>query len=211
MEEPRLIAQHDVFDHLRGRDAGKVAAARGHGEREGEPDDVVGGIADDRLVEVADFDFDAAIGAGYGAEIADVAVAADPDGGLGDRVFCGRGQATRRTGWCCRGHRRGRCAPSCDGAAARGRAAILEGDGLVFGFFVGTQIWMRPGVRAAAAIRISSLGKRRYVARLAVFAIEKIAHGVAAGGVGFAVGGGGGMLRDQLGGFGVEQVGQRLA
>ena len=38
--------------------------------------------------------------------------------------------------------------------------------------------------------------------RLAVFAVEQVAHGVAAGGVGFAVGGGGGVLRDELGGFG---------
>jgi hypothetical protein len=40
----------------------------------------VRGVADDGLVEVADFDFDFAVGAGDGAEVADVAVAADPDG-----------------------------------------------------------------------------------------------------------------------------------
>jgi hypothetical protein len=49
-------------------------AARGGGEGEAEADEVVGGVADDGLVEVADFGFDFALG------VADVAVAADPDG-----------------------------------------------------------------------------------------------------------------------------------
>ena len=43
----------------------------------------------------------------------------------------------------------------------------------------------------------------REIARtlLAIFAVEEVAHGVAAGGVGFAVGGGGGVLGDEFSGF----------
>ena len=93
MEKSRLVANHDVFDHLRGGDAGEIAAARRHGEREGEPDNVVRWIADNRLVEVANFDFDAAVGTGYRTEIADVAVSADPDGWpLRDGAFPGTGE-----------------------------------------------------------------------------------------------------------------------
>jgi hypothetical protein len=49
----------------------------------------VGGISDDGLVEVADFDFDFAVGVGDGAEVADVTVAADPDGRALGEFFAG--------------------------------------------------------------------------------------------------------------------------
>ena len=93
MEERGLIALHDVFDHLCCRDPGEVAATRGHGKRERKADEIVGRVADDGLVEVANFDFDAAVGVGYGAEIADVAVPADPDGrSLGMATFFAAGK-----------------------------------------------------------------------------------------------------------------------
>jgi len=44
----------------------------------------MGGIADDRLIEIADLDRDAAFGVGQGAEIAEVAIAANPSIAAGD-------------------------------------------------------------------------------------------------------------------------------
>ena len=49
------------------------------------------GVADDGLVEVADLDFDLAVGVGYRAEVADVAVAADPDGRALRELVAGAG------------------------------------------------------------------------------------------------------------------------
>jgi hypothetical protein len=56
--------------------------------------------------------------------------------------------------------------------------------------------------RAGACVfNISRAGKKMR-ARLAVFAIEQIAHRIAASSVRLAVGGGSGVQRNQLGGFG---------
>ena len=50
----------------------------------------MGGVADDGLVQVADLDGQRAVGTGDGPEVADMAVAADPDGRTGgDRVAVG--------------------------------------------------------------------------------------------------------------------------
>jgi hypothetical protein len=145
MEKPRLIPQHDLFDHLGGRDAGKVAAARCHGEREGEPNDVVCRVADNCLVEVANFNFNATIGAGHRTEVPDVAIAANPHRRpLRNRAFTGVGKPLVELD---------RVAADIGVDAARHLAtallledasAILEGDGLRFSVFVGTQIWMHP-------------------------------------------------------------------
>ena len=86
--ERLAISEDHLLDHASGGDAGEVASADGGGEREAEADGVVRGIADDSLIEVADLDFYMAIGIGDRAEVADVAVAADPDGwAFGERVL----------------------------------------------------------------------------------------------------------------------------
>ena len=51
----------------------------------------MGGITDDSLVEVSDLDFDFAIGVSNGSEVADVAVAADPDGRTLGKLVAGPG------------------------------------------------------------------------------------------------------------------------
>jgi hypothetical protein len=76
--ERRLVAIDHMLENMRRRHAGKVGAARRHGQRQSEADDVVGGVADHRLVEVANLDGQRTAGAGDRAQIADVAVAADP-------------------------------------------------------------------------------------------------------------------------------------
>ena len=56
------------------------------GEGETEPDQIMGGVADHRLIEVPDFDLKSAIGVGNRSKIADMTIPADPDlGALGDR------------------------------------------------------------------------------------------------------------------------------
>ncbi len=88
-EHRLLIALDHLLHHEGGGDAGQVGAAGGGGEREAEADEIVGRVADDGLVEVADLDFDLAVGVGDGAEVADVAVPADPDGWTLGKL-CGR-------------------------------------------------------------------------------------------------------------------------
>jgi hypothetical protein len=84
--------------------------------------------------------------------------------------------------------------------------AILNGDGLRFRLPGRHTDMDARGMRAAARVFNIFFRGRKIRARLAVFAIEKIAHRVATGSVGLAVGGRGGVLAS-----GVEQDGQRLA
>ena len=69
---------------------GRSEPRRRRREREAEPDQVVGRIADHRLVEVAHQEFDLAVGVGDRPDVAQMAVAADPDrrpgGQAGDRL-----------------------------------------------------------------------------------------------------------------------------
>jgi hypothetical protein len=93
----------------------------------------VSGVADDGLIEVANLDLDAAVGAGYRAEIADVTVPADPDErALGDGALAGVGEPLVKLN---------RIAADVGVNAARHLLAallledagsILEGDGLRF-------------------------------------------------------------------------------
>ena len=62
-----LIAGHHLFEHLGGGHAGQVGAARRGGQGQTKPDQVMGGIADHRLIEIADLDADLPVRAGYGA------------------------------------------------------------------------------------------------------------------------------------------------
>ena len=76
--EGSFVAVDHVFQDVGGGDTWQVRTAGGHGERQGQPDQVMGGVADHRLVQVAYLHGQRAPGAGDGAEIADMAVAADP-------------------------------------------------------------------------------------------------------------------------------------
>jgi hypothetical protein len=73
------IAFDHRLDHLRGLDAGQIGTAGRRLQRETQPDQVERGIADDRLVEIADLDRDPMIGVRERAEIAEMAIAAYPD------------------------------------------------------------------------------------------------------------------------------------
>ena len=117
--QPQRVAADHLLQHPRGGDARQVGAAGRAGERQAEPDEVVRGVADHGLVEVADLDVDAPVGVGERAEIAEVAVAADPD-----RRALRQGAARQSVqpfvelSRCCPAHRRGRTAPSSASAAA---------------------------------------------------------------------------------------------
>ncbi len=73
-----LIALHHLLHHLCGGDARQIGAASGGCQRQGEPDQIMGGIADDGLVHIADLDFHVAFNVSHGSEIARMTVPADP-------------------------------------------------------------------------------------------------------------------------------------
>ena len=77
--ETLLVAFDDLLHHPGRRHARQVRPAGGAGHRETESDQIVGRIADDGLVEVADLDRDGALGTGDRTDVARVAVATDPD------------------------------------------------------------------------------------------------------------------------------------
>jgi len=77
--EGLFIAHHHLFKHACGGDARQVRAARGGGQGQGQAHQVVGRVADHRLVKVTDVHIDAALGIPGGPQVASVAVAADPD------------------------------------------------------------------------------------------------------------------------------------
>ena len=74
-----FVAHHHFFEHPRGGHARQIGAAGGSGQGQCQAHQVVGRIADHRLVEVADMHVDTALGVPGGAQVAGVAVAADPD------------------------------------------------------------------------------------------------------------------------------------
>ena len=76
--ESRFVAIDHAFKHMRCGDAGKIGAARCHGERQTETNKIMCWIANDRLVKVTYLDRDRAIYAGDWPEITNVAVTADP-------------------------------------------------------------------------------------------------------------------------------------
>ncbi len=79
-EEAGLVAADHLLQHARRRHAREVRAPRRAGERQGQPDEVVGRVADHGLVEVTDLDVDLALAVGDRSEVAGMAVAADPNG-----------------------------------------------------------------------------------------------------------------------------------
>ena len=75
----RLVALHEMLQHVRCDHARQVAAACRGGHGQAQANEVMHGVADHGLVEVANFDLDLAFGTGNRTEVAIVAVAADPD------------------------------------------------------------------------------------------------------------------------------------
>ncbi len=73
-----FVSHHQVLQDVGGGDAGQVRATGGGGERQAQANEVMRGVADDGLVEVADLDRHAPLAVGEGAEVAEVAIAADP-------------------------------------------------------------------------------------------------------------------------------------
>ena len=73
------IALDHRLHHTHGHDTGQVRTARRRGQRQAEPDEVMGGIADHGLIEIADLDFHRAAAIGDRSQIAQMAVAANPD------------------------------------------------------------------------------------------------------------------------------------
>lgn len=69
-----------MFEHLSGTDARQVGTSRRRRERQAQTDHIVGWIRDDGLIEVPNLDFHMLRRIGDAAEIAEVAVAANPDG-----------------------------------------------------------------------------------------------------------------------------------
>jgi hypothetical protein len=77
--QSRVVALHHLFEHSGRRDAREVRPARRHGERQTKADQIVGRVADDGLIEVANLYGYLAVRVCDRAEIADMTIAADPD------------------------------------------------------------------------------------------------------------------------------------
>ncbi len=74
-----VVTFDDLLQHSGCRHAGEIGAARRHGQRQSKPQQIMHGVADHRLIQVADLNRDLAIGIGDRTQIAEVAIAADPD------------------------------------------------------------------------------------------------------------------------------------
>jgi hypothetical protein len=85
-----LIALDHLFQDVGRGHTRQVGSARGSCQRERETNNVMGGVADDRLVEIADLNGNACIRGGDWSQIARVTVAANPDAGPSGNVplFC---------------------------------------------------------------------------------------------------------------------------
>src|SRR5438045_2182888 len=68
-----------MLEHFRYYHARQIRSACRHGKRQAEADQIVRGIADDGLVHVTDQNGDSIVRVGEGAEIAKMAVTANPD------------------------------------------------------------------------------------------------------------------------------------
>ena len=76
-----LVTDHQAFHETRGGDAREIRTTRGRGEGQRQTDQIVSRIADDALVQVADLHRHTAALVGQGSEVAQVAIAANPDRG----------------------------------------------------------------------------------------------------------------------------------
>src|SRR5581483_3360285 len=73
-----LIAFDDLLENTGGRHARQIRAARSRRQRQREADDVMSGIADDRLVQIPYLDGNASIDCCDRSEIADMTISAYP-------------------------------------------------------------------------------------------------------------------------------------
>ena len=76
--ESLFIAVYHSFDDVGCGDAWQIRPSCCHRERQCEANEVVHRIPDDSLIQISNLDGQVAIGAGQGAEIADMAISANP-------------------------------------------------------------------------------------------------------------------------------------
>src|ERR1019366_8180142 len=81
LSQGRLIALDDLFKNVGRSHAGKVRTARSRCQRQRQSDDVMGGVADDSLVQIPNLDGYAAVRCSDRSQVAGVAVSTDPDRG----------------------------------------------------------------------------------------------------------------------------------
>jgi hypothetical protein len=77
--EGHFIAVHKFFEHFGRGHAWKVGPARRRCQRKRQTDEIVGRVADDRLIEVANLNLDVSRRTSERPQITDVAIAANPD------------------------------------------------------------------------------------------------------------------------------------
>jgi hypothetical protein len=77
--EGRLVTVRKMLEDPRRGDARQIRSAGGGRQGEAKADEVMGWIANDGLIKIADLNSDSAPGVRQRAQVADMAVAADPD------------------------------------------------------------------------------------------------------------------------------------
>ncbi len=122
-----LIAADHLLQHVGGGDPRQVGAARRGRQGQAEPDQVVGGVADHRLVEIADLDVDGSAGNrrwGRGCPHGSRRRSRWP----GPRAGGGAAppSTTRRTARWSRAHRHGRNGPSSRRGGGAGSPGAVE-------------------------------------------------------------------------------------
>ena len=74
----RVDTFNHLFEHACGGHARQVRTAGSSSQRQSQPNQIVGGITDYGLVEIANLDGHSALGVRQGAEVSDMAIAANP-------------------------------------------------------------------------------------------------------------------------------------
>jgi hypothetical protein len=82
------VADHHLLDHSGCGDAGQVGTARRRRQGQAQPDQIMHGIADHGLIEITDLDIHPSRQIGHGTQIADMAIAANPDRGAPRAKTC---------------------------------------------------------------------------------------------------------------------------
>jgi hypothetical protein len=113
VDERFLVPLHYLLEHLGRGHARLIRAACGRPQRQSEADEIVRGITNYRLIEIANLDIDRAVGIGYGTQISDMAIPACPNRrALRYLAAIGGRQAIRRTFAYFLGHKHAQSRPS---------------------------------------------------------------------------------------------------
>src|SRR5450631_1581751 len=75
-----FIALDDLFEHFGGDDTWQIRTSRGGRQGQSQTNEIMRWISDNRLIKITNLDLYAALGIGDGTEIADMAIATNPDG-----------------------------------------------------------------------------------------------------------------------------------